>query len=208
MRRTSLTERIIIILFLGGFYFFLAWTCAEGADVPSPLAEIKDTVEELKKIVSDPSLQGDAKRIERQNKIRELLLNRMDMEDMCKRSLGRHWRTRTDAERIEYVKACSQYVEALHGKMVFETVEFVESVGIRHLKERLDAEFAEVDVVVESSPEDTKVTFKLHLVGGHWKAYDVVVANISLVQNLRSQFDTIIRKNSFEKLLEELRKRS
>ena len=38
-----------------------------------------------------------------------------------------------------------------------------------------------------------------------WRAYDVVVENISLVNNYRSQFDRFLNKKSFDELLQELR---
>ena len=40
-----------------------------------------------------------------------------------------------------------------------------------------------------------------------WKVYDVVVENVSLVQNYRTQFNDILSKNTPEQLLETLRKK-
>jgi len=40
-----------------------------------------------------------------------------------------------------------------------------------------------------------------------WKVYDVVIENISLVQNYRTQFNEILAKNTTEQLLDILRKR-
>ena len=42
---------------------------------------------------------------------------------------------------------------------------------------------------------------------GTWKVYDVVVENVSLVQNYRTQFSDILAKNSPEQMLEDLRKK-
>ncbi|MBA4395483.1 MAG: organic solvent ABC transporter permease, partial [Desulfobacca sp.] len=42
---------------------------------------------------------------------------------------------------------------------------------------------------------------------GVWKVYDVVVENISLVQNYRSQFNDLLSKNTPAQLLEILRKK-
>jgi len=42
---------------------------------------------------------------------------------------------------------------------------------------------------------------------GIWKVYDVVVENVSLVQNYRSQFNSILAKNTPDQLLEILRKK-
>ena len=53
--------------------------------------------------------------------------------------------------------------------------------------------------------EPIAVSYKLHLAGGEWKIYDVVIENISLVGNFRSQFNRIIAASSFDELLEKLR---
>jgi phospholipid transport system substrate-binding protein len=45
------------------------------------------------------------------------------------------------------------------------------------------------------------------LKGGTWKVYDVVVEGVSLVQNYRSQFNSILAKNTPDQLLEILRKK-
>jgi ABC-type transporter MlaC component len=41
----------------------------------------------------------------------------------------------------------------------------------------------------------------LHLVAEDWKVYDVVIDNVSLVNNYRSQFDRVIAQSSFEELI-------
>ncbi|HQF75940.1 MAG TPA: ABC transporter substrate-binding protein, partial [Syntrophales bacterium] len=43
--------------------------------------------------------------------------------------------------------------------------------------------------------------------GGAWKCYDIVVENVSLVMNYRSQFNEILAKNSPGELLNILRKK-
>jgi phospholipid transport system substrate-binding protein len=45
------------------------------------------------------------------------------------------------------------------------------------------------------------------LKNGKWKVYDVVVENVSLVQNYRTQFNEILAGGTPEQLLETLRKK-
>lgn len=193
MRHPSWMERILAILLLGGLYFFMAWTFANGAVAPSPLETVKTTVEALKKAVGNKS------------ETRRLILERMDFDEMGRRSLGRHWRDLSEAQRKEYLAEFAKYVEAFYRKQVFESVDFINSVYIRYLKERNDGEYAEVDIQIIAQNDKTSITFKLHLVGSQWKAYDVVVENISTVSNLRAQFDRIINAEKFEGLLKRLR---
>ncbi len=49
-----------------------------------------------------------------------------------------------------------------------------------------------------------EINYKRHLVRGEWKVYDVVVENISLVNNFRSQFNRILTAASFDELLRKL----
>jgi phospholipid transport system substrate-binding protein len=42
---------------------------------------------------------------------------------------------------------------------------------------------------------------------GTWKVYDVGAENVSLVQNYRSQFNSILAKNTPDQMLEIMRKK-
>lgn len=46
------------------------------------------------------------------------------------------------------------------------------------------------------------------LVGGQWKIYDMIVENISLVENYRSQFDRILASATFDELLKKLQEKT
>ena len=186
---------LLVVLFL--------WFNAQGAKAPrSPLETVKNTVESLRAAVKNPALKKEAK----QSRIRELISEQMDFEEMGRRALGSHWRGRTDAEKEEYLGIFAKLMEVFYRKQVFESIEFIDSVDIKY-KERLDGDFAEVDMQVVARNDKTSITFKLHLAGGEWKAYDVVVENISTVNNWRAQFDRIIEKEKFEGFLRRLREK-
>lgn len=51
------------------------------------------------------------------------------------------------------------------------------------------------------------VTYKLKFSPTGWRAYDVVVEGVSLVNNYRSQFDRFLSKKSFDELLQVLREK-
>jgi phospholipid transport system substrate-binding protein len=181
---------------------------AKGIEFSSPMSEVKNTMQKLKSIVGDPALKAESKKKERRQRLREVILEQIDVAEMGRRSLGSHWQNITDSERAEYLDVFGKYIESLYRKTVFESVEFINSTNIRYLKERIDGRFAEIEIAIPSSPEDTKVTFKLHIVSGKWKAYDVVIEGISQVLNLRSQFNRILNEkssNPFQFLLKRLR---
>ena len=45
----------------------------------------------------------------------------------------------------------------------------------------------------------------MNLRGGRWLIYDILIENVSLVANYRSQFDRIIRSSSYEELVKRLK---
>jgi phospholipid transport system substrate-binding protein len=66
---------------------------------------------------------------------------------------------------------------------------------------------AEVPTTVVSSSRRIPITYRLIKQENDWRVYDVVIENVSLVQNYRSQFNELMTKNSPEQLIEILRKK-
>ena len=72
--------------------------------------------------------------------------------------------------------------------------------------EKQDKEFAEVNSKVATKKgEEIAINYKLHQAGSDWKVYDVVIENISLVNNYRSQFNRVIAQSSFEDLFRKMK---
>jgi len=66
---------------------------------------------------------------------------------------------------------------------------------------------AEIQTKIITSSKEIPIFYRMILKDGKWKVYDVVVENVSLVQNYRTQFNDILSKDTPEKLLETLRKK-
>lgn len=50
--------------------------------------------------------------------------------------------------------------------------------------------------------------YRLFWKKGRWHAYDIVVDGVSLVRNYRSQFEAIIRADSYQELVRRLQQRT
>ena len=66
---------------------------------------------------------------------------------------------------------------------------------------------AEIQTKIVTASKEIPIFYRMISKGGKWKVYDVVVENVSLVQNYRTQFNDILAKNTPEQLLETLRKK-
>jgi phospholipid transport system substrate-binding protein len=76
------------------------------------------------------------------------------------------------------------------------------------LNERQDKDFAEVNTkVINNKGQEFSLDYRLQNVNGDWKVIDVVIENISLVNNYRAQFNRLLAKSSFAELIETMKQK-
>jgi len=171
------------------------------ADMPTD--QVKDTVGRVVTILRDPALAREDKIAERREALRQVILPRFDFSEMARRSLGSHWKNQKERQE-EFVAVFTKFVENTY----VSKVESFKDEKIVFARERIEQNLAEVGTqIVPSKGEPFSLNYKLHLVGNDWKIYDVVIENISLVNNYRSQFNRILANASFDELLKKLREK-
>ena len=181
-------------LLVGVLYFFFAAAAPAGI----PADQVRSTAEKVLTILQDPQLKSEAKKKERTELLKQTIYPRFDFSEMAKRSLGAQWQKRSAEEQRKFVEL---FTEILEGAYV-ETIQSYNGEKIVIGKEAQDKNFAEVNTkIVTGKGEEVSVDYKLHEATGDWKVYDVVVENISLVSNYRSQFNRVIAQSSYEELL-------
>ena len=198
-----MTKRNKLTWVLGIVAFMTA--CADGNSLwaGSATAQVKTTVERVVKMLKNPRLQGDARKTERREQLRQTIYPCFDFAEMAKRSLGNQWQ-RYAARQGEFVPAFAHFVEDAYGSRI----ESYKNEKILYTRERVEKGFAEVDTkVVTEKGDEIPINYRLHSVGGRWKIYDVLIEHVSLVNNYRSQFQRIIATASFDELLRKLREK-
>lgn len=168
-----------------------------------PITEkVRSTVENVQALLQDQRLQSDARKKERRAQLRQILGRRFDFAEMAKRSLGSNWQKRSSKERADFVKVFS----AIVGDAYLDHIELYASDRIAYLREARDGDYAEVDSrVMAVRGEEFPLNYRLLARNSDWKVYDVVIENVSVVSNYRSQFNRILASSSFDGLLKRLR---
>ncbi len=193
---------------------FLSWLligfCLGGPAVTAtagePQDKIKQTITEVMAILQDESLKAPDKTEERRARIRQTIGQRFGFEEMGKRALGRHWRKLKPAQRKEFIPLFSDLLERSYISKV-EAGSTAEGLDILYTKETVDEEgYALVRTEVEN-PNDLnfEVDYRLLKRDGNWQAYDIIIEGVSLVNNYRTQFNKIIRQDSYETLVKKLK---
>ena len=179
-----------------------------GVTVPvmagEPEEKIKQTTDKILSILTDPALKNPSKEEEKRKLIRSAVDERFDWEEMARRSLATHWAKRTAEEKKEFVHLYADLLERVY----MSKVEDYSGEKVRYEGERVDGDYAVVRVkIVTKKNKDIPVEYRLKKEGSDWLVYDVSIEGVSLVNNYRIQFNSIISQSSYENLVKKLREK-
>jgi len=175
-----------------------------GAQALTPTETVKTRVEAALQNLSQTSAATPATIEQRRAELRRAADSLFDFTEMGRRALARHWADRTPAEREEFVKLFTDLI----ARSYIGKIDQYAGETIAYTSERVDGDEASVQSrVVTAKGTQIPVEYRMHRVNDAWSAYDVFVENVSLVGTYRSQFDRIIRTESFAGLLHRLREK-
>jgi phospholipid transport system substrate-binding protein len=167
-----------------------------------PTDQIRDTTDKIIAIVSDPELKGTDREPERNRKIRQAVDERFDWEGISRRALARHWKKRTAEEREEFIVLFGRLLERTYRDKVSD----YSGEKVTYVDERVDGKYAVVSVkIFTTKNQDVSVDYRVKRRGEGWYVYDVSIEGVSLVNNYRKQFNSIIMRSSYEELIKRLK---
>lgn len=167
-----------------------------------PSDQLKTQLERVLKTVQDPAIKKEGRAAERRA-VRKIAEEIFDFEDTAKRTLSRHWAQRSPAEREEFIKLFTDVFEHAY----LSKVELYQGERVTYLSETIDGGVATVKTRFQ-----TKQGSQLHVdyrmqraASGRWLVYDVLIENVSLVDNYRNQFNSVIQRSSYQELVRKLK---
>ncbi|MCF6247292.1 MAG: ABC transporter substrate-binding protein [Desulfobacula sp.] len=192
--------KFFLIVFFGmGILLTTATVFASPAQT-----QLKNSIDKILTILKDPSLKGEDQTEQRRLSLRAVIDERFSFKKMSQFSLARHWKTITPDQQKQFVKLFGRLLEEIYvSKIESYTDEIIEYTGesVSKRKAKIYSEIItdEIKIPIEyrmfKAGEDT------------WMVYDMLIEGVSLIKNYRTQFDKILQKNSFETLIEDLRKK-
>lgn len=183
-------------------FFYLLFPSRSSAGAPTE--QIRASVDRVLAILRNSQLKSPARTKERRDLLRQAISSRFDFTEMARRSLGSQWRRLAPKEKEEFVRLFTDLLERAY----LDRIESFNNENIVYLRENVDHNFAEVGSrIVTQKGEEYSINYKAYLVNGEWKVYDVVVENISLVNNYRSQFSRIVANSSYEELIRRMKEK-
>lgn len=166
--------------------------------------QIRETVDAVIAVLNNKELKKPDRKQERRKKIRDIVNKRFDFEEMAKRALGQAWAKRTPEERKAFVALFSDLLQNTY----IRKVERYERQSVAYTEERVDGQYAVVRTKVSTEKEvDIPVEYRIFKEKDKWEAYDIIIEGVSLVNNYRNQFNSLLRSGSFDDLLKKLREK-
>jgi len=180
-------------------FLFLCFFATQPAFAITPTEQLQGTIQQVLSVVKNPSNSDE----QRKEMLRETLMPLFDWVEMAKQTLGKNWSVASGREN-EFVAAFAEFL----GNSYVGQIGSYKDEKILFVQESIDNNPAQLNTrIMPAKGDATAVNYRLHRVQGEWKIYDVVVEDISLVVNFRSQFNRILAKGSFDDLLRQLREK-
>jgi phospholipid transport system substrate-binding protein len=182
----------------------LSISLARPALAAGPEERVHEILVAVSAVMQDPQLQGAEHQMERQQRVRRIIVDAFDFAEMSRIALGAHWDKLTAEQQTEFISLFGDLFERSYNRLVLRVLSERETVYGAASREQ-DRATVQTTLVVRKTNEQLPVNYRLLEKGGHWAVFDVVVDGVSLTLNYRAQFDKIIRSASYGVLAEKIK---
>jgi phospholipid transport system substrate-binding protein len=179
-------------------YLSIVSVCFADSEIKN---QLKSTIDKVIEIVKDETLKNDQQA--RRVALRKTIDERFNYRQMVMRSLAKNWDARSGQERQEFIALFKSLLENSYA----HKLESYKNEKINYLDEIIKGKYALVKTEVVRRSSTIGVDYKLINENGNWKVYDFVIEGVSMIRNYRSQFTKIIRRDSYEVLVQKLKEK-
>jgi phospholipid transport system substrate-binding protein len=181
---------------------FLILAIVTPAVAGEPTDQVKQTTDKVIAVLTDPALNGPDQTEERRTLLRQIADERFDWEEMARRSLARHWAERTDEEKEEFISLFSDLLERTY----MDRVDNYSGESVVYEGDTVDGNYGVVKVeVITKTNTEIPAEYRVRKKEDEWLIYDISIEGVSLINNYRTQFNSIIIKSSYKNLVKRLR---
>ncbi len=162
------------------------------AATPGPLETVKSGYADVQKTASAPGATVE--------KVALAVDKFVDFEELARRALGDTWNSITPSQRKELTGAMRGMLRAFYAQRILGNA----NPEVTYGQETLQGNEATVHTTVTAEGTRIPIAYKLYRANrkpGAWRIYDIVTADVSLLEDYRSQFSQILAEKGFDGLL-------
>lgn len=164
----------------------------------SPMERVKEVTESIIKILSNEQLKAPDKKEYKKQLIKNEILSIFDWEEFSKRTMAQNWQKLNQQQKAEFIDYYQKLLEAVYADKMDE----YSGEKVRYEGEEILGTNAIVKVMVLGyKGADVPLIYRMFMKNNQWYVYDVVIEGVSLVNNYRSQFNSIMLRSGYEGLI-------
>ena len=158
-------------------------------------ATINQVLAELQK----PDLHEPANRRAVLEKVEDIIATLFSFDELSERTVGQGWDEFTDDQKQRFIEAFRDLLRARYTNAFTGynggTVSFVKEAPLGQ-----NTNLLQIDTTVNLPDKSVPVNYRM-ILADRWYVYDVVIEGVSMVQNYRSQFQSVLRRYGAEELI-------
>lgn len=197
-------------LFFALFFFCaLSFSAQTGrANAPSAARQtLENAISHILDTLKNPAYANPATRQPLRQQIEKEVKSIFDFSEFSSRTVGPRWKTFSPEEKRNFSDAFANLlfntylnkITGYNGEQAIYTGEVSSP----------DGKLVEVRTAIAlSDGRRIPVSYRMLLKDGQWRVYDVIIENISLVKNYRTQFQDILNSASPQQLIDRINSRT
>lgn len=165
---------------------------------PGPLETVKSGYADVQKAANAPGATIE--------KVAQAVDRFVDFEELARRALGDTWSRITPTQRKELTGAMRSMLRAFYAQRILSKPDNEVTYG----QELLQGNEATVSTLVMVEGNRIPITYKLYRAAPKdksWRIYDIVTADVSLLEDYRGQFSQLLADQGFNGLLSAVKAR-
>ena len=200
--------RLELIVTLGGAVItalVAASISSNSAEVRTdPIAEgeardyVQRTVDEVMGVLRDAGIPVE----EKKRRIEQLAYERFDFAIISRLVLARNWKKFSETQRADFTDAFKQHLSVTYRDTIDNFTDETITIEGTRLERRGDVT---VKSLVHRSADTVDVNYRMRKTDAGWRGIDVIIENVSLVQNFRAQAQEIVSNHGPDGLIQRLR---
>jgi phospholipid transport system substrate-binding protein len=127
----------------------------------------------------------------------------VDLDGVARSALGKNWDEATPAQRKKFLDAFKQRFRKATADQFSEDYR---GTQVKYFPEVPDEAGVKVPTEVTIKGEPTHIDYVMRRSGSEWRIVDIVIDDVSTVDNYRSSFGRIIKKEGMDGLILRLNK--
>lgn len=204
--KTTQYQRIFLLAILSIFISMSALHKANAADMPLPQQAISEASEKLKEKMQNPSFIKDFAQVTQF--VETTIYPHVDFNRISALVLGKYWRGASPDERSQFNKEFQNLLVRTYSRAFVEFKDW----SVRFLPLKMESDATKVVVkteILQPGIQPIAVDYRMVLIKGQWKAYDILIEGVSLVTNYRTTFNNEIKnRGSLAAVIETLKTRN